>query len=210
MGGTREGQGIPDVPTLSGGGLREPIPQARVARVDAQRAAGLGIREPDLAHVDEHLLARVADLDGEHIVSARHVEERPFPVTRAAEVGDDDHQGALARDRGDGSERGGKLGCGSRPVAGYRRARAARQPGPLAPAAGATGPTGRRRTRAARSGCHARSPHAHGESDAEGDIRFASIRSAEVHRERAVEHDPGYEHTLREVDANMGPAPCEL
>ena len=44
--------------------------------VHAQLAAGLGIDEPQLARVGQLLLARVADLDADHLVPARDLEQR--------------------------------------------------------------------------------------------------------------------------------------
>ena len=118
---------------------------ARVAGVDAQARAGLRVDEPELADVDELLLARVADLDREHVVPAGEVEERPAPVARAAEVGDDDDERALAGDaRASVRERRREVGpavpSGSCPA---RRARAAARrarPGPAAAAAAPPAP----------------------------------------------------------------------
>ena len=67
----------------------------RVARVDAKLASGLRIDEPQLADVGELLLARIADLDGEHGVPAGEPQQRRPPVERAAEVGDDDDERPL-------------------------------------------------------------------------------------------------------------------
>ena len=78
------------------GGSGEPLAQPSVARVDAKLPAGLRIDEPQLADVGELLLARVAHLDGKHGVPAREPQQRRPPVERAAEVGDDDDERALA------------------------------------------------------------------------------------------------------------------
>ena len=41
------------------------------------------------------------------------------------------------------------------------------------------------------------------ERNAFGDIGLPAIRSAELHRRRGVEHDPGDEHALGELDAHV-------
>ena len=69
------------------------------ARVDAELLARLGIDEPEVADVRQLLLARVADLDRDHLVPARQLEQRAAPVERPAEVRDDDDERALPRDR---------------------------------------------------------------------------------------------------------------
>src|SRR5205085_8730177 len=75
----------------------EPGAQLRAPRVDPELPAGLGVDEPELAHVRELLLARIADLDRDDVVPPREREQRPPPVERAAEVGDEDDERALAR-----------------------------------------------------------------------------------------------------------------
>ena len=60
---------------------------------------GLGIDEPEVAGVRKLLLARIADLDGDHVVAAGELEQRAAPVERPAEVGDDDDERALSRER---------------------------------------------------------------------------------------------------------------
>ena len=89
-----------DLPALLDGGLGEPGAQARIAGIDAEARARLRVAEPDLAHVDELVLARVADLDREHVVAGGEVDERRAPVTRPAEVGDDGDERPLAGDSG--------------------------------------------------------------------------------------------------------------
>ena len=56
----------------------EPVAEVAVGRVDAQLAPGLRIDEPELAHVREFLLTRVADLDRKlrERFAARAAEER--------------------------------------------------------------------------------------------------------------------------------------
>ncbi len=84
--------------TLGGSRDREALAQRPVARVDAELPPALGIDEPELAHVGELLLARVANLDGQDGVTSREAKQRVAPVDRTAEVRDDDDQGALPRE----------------------------------------------------------------------------------------------------------------
>ena len=93
------GEGSPHLASLGGGGGGEPRAQPRAARVDAQLAPCLRIDEPELPRVRELVLARVADLDGDDVVPARELEQRPAPVARPAEVGDDDHERPLPCER---------------------------------------------------------------------------------------------------------------
>ena len=54
------------------------------------------------------LLARIADLDREHVVAAGEVEQRPAPVARAAEVRHDRDERTLAGDGAEQRERGAR------------------------------------------------------------------------------------------------------
>ena len=78
---------------------REPLAEPPAAGVDAQLLPRLGIDEPEDADVGQLLLAWVADLDRDDVVPARELEQLPAPVPAAAEVGDDDDERALARER---------------------------------------------------------------------------------------------------------------
>src|SRR5581483_11078627 len=88
-----------DAASLFGCGRSEPVAQGPAARVDPHLATGLRIDEPELADVRQLLLAWVAHLDCDDVVPAHRLDERLAPVERAAEVRDDHHQAALARDR---------------------------------------------------------------------------------------------------------------
>ena len=184
----------------------EALAQAAVARVDAELAAGLRIDEPELADVRQLLLARVADLDRDHVVTAGELEQRPAPVARPAEVGDDDDERALARER-------------ARRARAPRRARSRRARVRLRLAAECREQARRARRGPARGGsaCGSSSPNvddaepvtapcrevAERDRDAFGDVRLAPVGGAELHRRRDVEHEPGDEHALGEVDAHV-------
>ena len=96
MRGVGGGEIVRDTAPLAGGRLREPRPKACIAGVDAEPRPCLRIGEPHLTDVDELLLARIADLDREHVVARGEVDELLLPVARAAEVGDDGDERALA------------------------------------------------------------------------------------------------------------------
>src|SRR6185436_335407 len=74
---------------------REALAEPSARRVDAELPAGLGVDEPQLADVGELLLARVADLDRDRRMAAGDAKQRPVPVVRPPEVGDDDDERAL-------------------------------------------------------------------------------------------------------------------
>ena len=88
-----------DAGPLLRGRLGEAPAKRLAARVDADLPPGLRIDEPDLADVRELLLAWVANLDRDHVMAAQQLKQRLAPVERAAKVGDDDDDAALARDR---------------------------------------------------------------------------------------------------------------
>ena len=94
-----------DLAPLGRRGGREPRPQPRAAGIDPELPPRLGIDEPELAHVRQLLLARVADLDRDDVVPAGEREERPAPVERAAKVGDEHDERALAAERADAVDR---------------------------------------------------------------------------------------------------------
>src|SRR5581483_5835600 len=73
--------------------------QPCATRVDANVASGLGVDQPQLADVGELLLARVTDLDCDHLVTSGQLKQRLAPVAWAAEVRDEDDQRALPRQR---------------------------------------------------------------------------------------------------------------
>ena len=99
-----------DLGALGGGGGLEALAQLRARSVDAELPTGLGIDEAELAHVRQRLLARVADLDREHVMPAGELEQRQAPVARAAKVRDDGDERALPRHPGDEPERGAERG----------------------------------------------------------------------------------------------------
>ena len=195
-----------EVAPLGLGRLREACAQPRAARVDPDVASGLGVDQPELAGVDELLLARVADLDRDHLVPRGELEHRRVPVARPAEVGDDHHERALACDRGratDGLAERGRADatpdarCSSRSVA--RR--------PSKP------------SRPCRTGSHRSAPSPKvitpsrfprrvdrwpkRDRHALGEVGLPAVGGAEEHRRRRVEHEPGDEHPLGELDAHV-------
>ena len=134
----------------------EALAQPAAARVDAQLATGLGIDEVEEPDVRELLLARIADLDRDDVVVPGELEQRPSPVALAAEVGDDDDERALARERARARERGRERASrpGRPPAARCAAPRAARR-GRRAPASAGSRATPRRRTSRRRGGCRA-------------------------------------------------------
>ena len=89
-----------DLVALGLGGAGEALAHAPLGRVDLKLAPGLRVDEPQLARRRELLLAGVADLDGQRPVAAAQRAQGIRPVARAAEVGDDHDEPALARDGG--------------------------------------------------------------------------------------------------------------
>ncbi len=77
---------------LGGSGDGEPLAKPPAARVHAELPPGLGIDEIEQADVRQLLLTRVPDLDGDDVVVARELEQRPSPVAPASEVGHDHDQ----------------------------------------------------------------------------------------------------------------------
>ena len=144
-------------------GLGEAAAQLGAARVDAELASRLRVDEPELARVRQLLLARVADLDGDDVVAAGELQQRPAPVVRAAEVGDDDDERALPRecvgapDRLAERRRADSFGTRSSDLVPRSAESSADQPAPCpggpAPSAGS-----RRRTSRRRAGCRGASP----------------------------------------------------
>ena len=151
------------------------------------------------------LLARVADLDREHVVAAGELEQRRAPVARAAEVGDDDDERALPRQprrrspsaapsdvapppSSTGSCRSASSSPSSpaRPWPRRDRPRLLVAEGDEAePVAAPAWRGGRARARPL------------------GDVGLSPLGGAERHRRRDVEHEPGHEHALGEVDADV-------
>ena len=110
-----------NVGPLGGRGGGETVAQLPGSRVGTHLAAGLGIDERQHAHRGQLLFARVADLDGEDRVAVAQLAQGGDPVARAAEVGDEDDEAALAGDAHRAlerrAERGGAAALGRRLVA---------------------------------------------------------------------------------------------
>ena len=188
-------------PLLLGGG-REAAAQHRARGVHAQLAAGLGIDEPQLARVGELLLARVADLDADHLVPAGDLEQRAAPVTVAAEVRDDDDERALAGELARIAERG----LEARPCAARHDAAQAvdqaHHPGTALPRrlrgnAVLAEHDGAQLVAAAGGGI------AESERHALRDVRLPAVGGAELHRKRGVDDDPADEDPLGEMHADV-------
>ena len=189
---------------LRRGGPGEALAHAARARVDLDLAAGLRVDEPQVAHRRQRLLARVAHLDGEHAVAGAERAQRAFPVALAAEVGDDDDEAARAGGVARAAQRAPRARSRPRRRARARRAaaracRAARR-GPGA-AGRRAGP--RRRRRDAEPVAAAGRDVADRERDALGDVGLAPVGGAEAHRGRHVEHEPGGQRPLGDVDAHV-------
>ncbi len=194
-----------DVLPLGCGGCRKAAAQPGAARVDAQLPSGLGIDEPESAGIRQLLLARVADLDRDHVVATRELEQRPAPVARATEIRHEQDHRALSRERARAAKR--------------------RTQGGRADAVGRLGlcPQGRQEaeetvaTLRRRNGSGVgfaerddaepvaapRCDVADGERDPFGDIGLPALGGAELHRRRRVEDEPRDEHALGELDAHV-------
>ncbi len=72
---------------------REALPQRRCG-VHLELATGLGIDDTQCAHGGQLELARVDDLDDDHVVPARQGFQRRAPAGGPDEVRDDDHETA--------------------------------------------------------------------------------------------------------------------
>ncbi len=193
-----------DLGALGGRSRRVAVAQALAARVDAHLLARLGVDQRQLAGVLEGLLARVAHLDHEHVVACGEARERDQPVARAAQVADDHEQRALARDARRVLEAlaQARVRSGGRVLVEaqgeQRREQAA---APLARAARG-GDAGAGRDHAEAVAAPARDLPER-ERDALGDVGLAAVGRAELHRDRAVEHEPGRERPLGDVHADV-------
>ena len=186
---------------LVGGDGREPLAQAAIARVDAQLAPGLRIDEPQLADIGELLLARIANLD----------RERRRGALRAAAAA------AASRSARGSRRRRRPERAASSPG---RRARAPRAACPLP--AGGRSRSRRSVSRSARRPCRGRSTTRLGserdraepvpaprrrvadrDRNALGDVRLPPVGRSERHRRRRIEHEPGDEHALGQLDAHV-------
>ena len=74
--------------SIGRGGVIERGAKLPVAGVDAERPPRLGVDEGQLADVDERVLARIGDLEGDDRVTAGDLGQGRDPVARAAEVGE--------------------------------------------------------------------------------------------------------------------------
>ena len=202
--GARAPQRRGDLLALGGGRLGEALAHAAAAGVDAQLAAGLGIGEPEVADRRQLELARVADLDGEHSVAAAQRPQGRLPVAVATEVGDDDHEPAVAGERGGlarrVAERGraGAVGLGLGAQLGEQREQAeaalARAHDPRLAAADRDD---------AEAVAAARRHVADRERDALGDVGLAAVGGAEGHRGGDVEQQPRGHRALADVHAHV-------
>ena len=196
---------------LVGGGRRaKRSRRPRRRRVDADLAAGLGIDERQLADVGQVVLARVVDLDREHLVPRRDRGQR-LAASRAGRGSRTRRRPGRRAERspqrtaarpttvGDGRARGvlvdRRSSCGRR--AAWRAARRARRSAATRRSVGATERHDPEPV-AALGG-----EVADGDRDALGDVGLAPQRGPERHRRRDVEHEPRGERPLRDVDADV-------
>ena len=169
-------------------------------------ASGLRVDEPELAGVRQLLLARVADLDGDHLVPPGELEQRPAPVAWAAEVGDDHDERALPRERVGPAEGVAERG-GADPARRKLRLLAERGQQTDEPDSSLPYGEGARLLVAERERAEPVAPAggdvADRDRDALRDIRLATVGGAEAHRRGRVEHEPRDEHPLGELDADV-------
>jgi len=193
--------------TLVGGGSGEAMPELCIARVDPQLAPVFRVDQPELTKIGKRLLARVADLDCDDIVSSSEPEERDAPIFGAAEVGDHQHERPLPCSSACPGERLTQR-CAADWQARFVEpflAQRAEQPEQPCPALS-------RRCRPRLSiperddpepvtaaGCNMTDR----KGDALRDVGLTPVRCTEAHRRRRVEHQPGNEDALRKVDADM-------
>ena len=90
---------------LGGGSLGEPVRSVPSLVSTCSSSPALRVDEPERADGLERLLARVADLHRDHLVTAGEAKQRLAPVARPAEVRDDDDERTLARRSRDAGER---------------------------------------------------------------------------------------------------------
>ena len=174
----------------------------RSPRVDAQLAPGLRIDEPQLADVGELLLARVADLDGEHGVPAG---ERAAG-RHASRAGRGSPRRPPRATRWRATSSASSSASPSEPVpAGGRSRRTSQRVEQRAPALPRRLDARRRSPKAidAEPVAAPRRGVADRDRDALGDVGLAPVAGAERHRRRRVEHEPGDEHALGELDADV-------
>src|SRR4051794_4160770 len=193
-----------DVALLRGRG-GEAVAQLAPARVHVHLAAGLRVHEPEVAGRDELLLARVADLHRHHAVAGAQRAHRALPVLRAGEVADDDHEPALAPERGPVAQRGAARGR-ALPVALGPAAQLGQQREQPEPALARA-----QHARVARAEGHdaepVAAPRGHvadGKRHALGHVGLAPVGGAEGHRGRDVEHEPRGHRALAHVHAHVG------
>ena len=192
----------------------------RGARVDAELAPGLGVDQPQVAHGGQLLLARVADLDRDHVVAAAAA----GGAACASRAGPRKSDTITTRPRWPRELRPRALSASPRRVApapsggglGAQREQQAEQ------AAAALARAQRDAARAPPNGQHAepvalpRRDVPDRERRALGDVGLAAVGGAEAHRGRGVEQQPGRERALRDVHAHVrlararGDAPVDL
>ena len=184
--------------------MRKALTQRAAAGVDSDLPPGLRVDEPQVAHVGQLLLARIADLDRQHLVATHHFEQRLAPVERSAEVGDDRNDPALSRDRTGAAKRRAERGRSELQLLRLALERA-EQP----EQAVATLVRRQRRRVPVAERHHAEAVAAPGRDVAErdrhpvGDVGLAPVGRAEMHRRRRVEQEPRDEHALGHVDAHV-------
>ena len=191
-----------------GGGVA--LAQPAAARVDAHVAARLGIDEDDLADVGQGLLGGVADLAHDDVVAHRQLAQAAGPVARAAQVADDDDR---ARDRArawrvreSASPRlSGDVGhlVVVGPVCHLAHLQEHADEADPALARRHEERIGVAVGEQAEAVAAPAGDVADGEHDALGDIGLAAQRRAEAHRLRGVEHEPGGERALGDVQPHV-------
>src|SRR5206468_6270895 len=177
-----------------GRGLSEALAQAGASRVDAKLPAGLRVDEPEWTDVRKLLLARIADLDGDHVVPRGKREQRTMPVVRPSEVGDEDDERSLS-----GKRRRACDAVGERrrlPLTAWFLVKGGEEPEQAHPslARGQRLRIGSAEGHDPEAVATPRREVADRDGDALRDVRLPSVGGAELHRGGDIEHEPGDEH----------------
>jgi hypothetical protein len=96
------------------------VPQQRVAGVDQQLLAGLGVLDQDHAQIGQVELGRIDHPDHDDLVAVGEQRQWPFPGRVGDEVGQHEHEAAAAG-RGGGRQAQHRGQVGGRPAGGLSR-----------------------------------------------------------------------------------------
>ena len=154
----------------------------------------------------QFLLAGIADLDRDHVVTSGELEQRPSPVDGASEVRCDHDERSLPREHARPAHRFAERGRTDALVAAFVPApeigEEVDQPEPSA-AQVDHARIGVPERHGAEAVAASRCQVADRDRDAFRDVGLAAIGGAEAHRRRRVEHQPRREHALSVVHAHV-------